>query len=140
MQASRGAAPSLPAIFVEFAFFLDSAGFPPYNSSNVAVSAAGRRLTNMEEELDNIITLSDENGQDVRFEFLDLIEYQEERYVILLPTDEEDDETSEVVILRLDDTDEEELESYVSVEDEDTLNAVFDIFKERFKDEFNFED
>ena len=31
-------------------------------------------------------------------------------------------------------------ESYVSVDDENVLTAVFEIFKEKFKDEFNFTD
>ena len=90
-----------------------------------------------EEELDNIITLNDEDGNEVEFEFLDLIEYEGEEYVVLLPTEEEDD-AGEVLILKLEDTDSEEEESYVSVEDEDVLNKVFEIFKEKFKDEFNF--
>ena len=62
------------------------------------------------EELDNIIVLNDENGDEIEFEFLDLIEYEGEEYVVLLPHDEE------------------------------VLNAVFEIFKEKFKDEFNFVD
>ena len=91
------------------------------------------------EELDNIIVLNDENGDEIEFEFLDLIEYEGEEYVVLLPHDEEE-EADEVVILKLEDTDSEDEESYVSVEDEDTLNKVFEIFKEKFKDEFNFID
>ena len=90
------------------------------------------------EELDNIIVLNDENGDEIEFEFLDLIEYEGEEYVVLLPNDEED--ADEVVILKLEDTDSEDEESYVSVEDEDVLKAVFEIFKEKFKDEFNFID
>lgn len=89
-----------------------------------------------EMELDNIITLQDENGEDVRFEFLDLIEYEGGRYVVLLP---EDDTDGEVIILKVEELNEEE-ESYTGVDDDDTLNAVFAIFKEKFKDEFNFED
>ena len=47
----------------------------------------------------------------------------------------------EVVILKLEDTDEDsEGESYVGVEDEEILNQVFSIFKEKYKDEFNFVD
>ena len=91
------------------------------------------------EELDNIIVLNDENGEEIEFEFLDLIEYEGEEYVVLLPTDEED-EAGEVVIIKLEDTDSEDEESYVSVDDEDVLQAVFEIFKEKFKDEFNFID
>lgn len=91
------------------------------------------------EELDNIIVLNDENGEEIEFEFLDLIEFEGEEYVVLLPHDEEDD-ADEVVILKLEDTDSEDEESYVSVDDEDVLQAVFEIFKEKFKDEFNFID
>ena len=40
-------------------------------------------------ELDNIVTLEDENGAEVPFEFLDLVEYQGEEYVVLLPVGEE---------------------------------------------------
>lgn len=94
----------------------------------------------MEEELDNIIVLNDENGEEVQFEFLDLIELDEEEYVVLLPVEETEDNEGEVVILKVEDTDDEEEESYVSVEDEETLNKVFEIFKEKFKDEFNFID
>ena len=91
------------------------------------------------DENDNIITLNDENGEEVQFEFLDLIEYEGEEYVVLLPV-EESEEADEVVILKLEDTDSEEEESYVSVDDEETLNKVFEIFKDKFKDEFNFVD
>ena len=91
------------------------------------------------EELDNIIVLNDENGEEIEFEFLDLIEYEGEKYVVLLPNDEDDD-AGEVVILKLEDSDSEDEESYVSVEDEDVLQSVFEIFKEKFKDEFNFID
>lgn len=93
------------------------------------------------EEFDNIIILNDEDGNEVQFEFLDLIEYESEEYVILLPVvadDAEDD--GEVVILKVQDTESETEESYVSVDDEDVLNKVFEIFKEKFKDEFNFID
>jgi len=92
------------------------------------------------EELDNIVTLNDEDGNEVKFEFLDLIQYGGEEYVILLPADEEEEDADEVVILKVEDTDSEEEESYVGVEDQEILNAVFAIFKDKFKDEFNFID
>lgn len=94
------------------------------------------------EELDNVVILNDEDGNEVKFEFLDLIEFEDEEYVVLLPMSEEgEEEEGEVVILKVEDTDEEsEEESYVSVEDEETLNKVFEIFKERFKDDFDFVD
>ena len=95
----------------------------------------------MDEELDNIIVLNDEDGKEVQFEFLDLIEYEDEEYVVLLPVeDENEEEAGEVVILKVEDTDSEEEESYISVDDQDTLNTIFEMFKEKFKDEFNFLD
>lgn len=97
----------------------------------------------MNEELDNIIILNDEDGQEVKFEFLDLVELEDEEYVVLLPVSEEgvEDNDGEVVILKLEDTDDEsEEESYVGVEDEEVLSKVFEIFKEKFKDEFDFVD
>ena len=95
------------------------------------------------EELDNIVILNDEEGNEVKFEFLDLVELDDEEYVVLLPVSEEgEEEEGEVVILKVEDTDDEESEeeSYVSIEDEEILNKVFEIFKEKFKDDFNFVD
>ena len=91
------------------------------------------------EDLDNIVILNDEDGNEVKFEFLDLIEYSGEEYVILLPVEEEED-ADEVVILKVEDTGSEDEESYVGVDDQEILNAVFAIFKDKFKDEFNFVD
>ena len=93
----------------------------------------------MTNDFDNIIVLNDENGDAVEFEFLDLIAYENEEYVVLIPI-EESDEAGEVVILKLEETDNDSEESYVSVDDENTLMDVFNIFKDKFKDEFNFVD
>lgn len=92
-----------------------------------------------DEEIDSLIKLNDENGNEVEFEFLDLIEYNGEEYVVLLPT-QEAAEQEEVVILKIESAPDAEEESYVSVDSEETLNKVFELFKEKFKDEFNFID
>ena len=90
---------------------------------------------------ENIIVLNDEDGKEVRFEFLDLIELDDEEYVVLLPADEDSDEPGEVVILKVEDTDSDsDEESYVGVEDEEILSKVFQMFKDKFKDEFDFVD
>lgn len=89
----------------------------------------------LQEEEDSIITLSDENGVETQFEYLDVVEYQGKEYLLLLPTDE----SGEIVILEIVPVDEEN-ENYISVEDEETLNAVYSIFKERYKDILTFED
>ncbi len=95
------------------------------------------------EDLNNIVVLNDEDGNEVQFEFLDLIELDDEEYVVLLPiTKEGEEEEGEVVILKIEDIegDNVEEESYVSIEDEEILNKVFEIFKEKFKDDFDFVD
>lgn len=87
-------------------------------------------------EKDNIIILNDDEGNEVEFEFLDLVAYRGKEYVVLLPIS---DEADEVVILQLEEAD-DETESYISVDDELTLQVIFEIFKERAKDIFNFVD
>ena len=72
---------------------------------------------------DNIITLNDENGNEVEFEFLDLIPYRQNEYVVLLPIGDSD---GQVVILQLKEID-DETEEYVGVENEFVLETVFTI-------------
>ena len=89
-----------------------------------------------EEEESSVITLTDENGVETDFEYVDCIDYEGKEYLVLLPADEE---SPEVVILEVEPVDEEN-ENYLSVEDDTVLAAVYAIFKERFKDVFTFED
>ena len=88
-----------------------------------------------EEEV-SILTLTDENGVDTNFEYLDCIEYEGVEYLVLMP---EGDESGELVILEVEPVD-EETENYLAVEDEAVLEAVFGIFKEKYKDVLEFED
>jgi len=88
-----------------------------------------------EEEV-SILTLTDENGQDVNFEYLDCIELDGVEYLVLMPEGEDE---NEVVILEVEPVD-EETENYLAVEDEEVLNTVFGIFKEKFKDVLEFEE
>ena len=88
----------------------------------------------LQEEESSIIMLTDENGNDVEFEYLDCIEYEGTEYLVLIPNEED---AEEIVILQIEPVD-DETENYISVENEDTLNAVYEIFKERFKDILTF--
>ena len=89
----------------------------------------------MEEE-ESILTLTDENGEDMQFEYLDCIEYAGKEYLVLMPVM---DESNEIVILEIQPVDEEN-ENYLAVEDEAILDAVYGIFKERYKDVLTFAD
>ena len=88
-----------------------------------------------EEEV-SILTLTDENGQDTNFEYLDCMTYQDKEYLILMPTE---DESGEIVILEVEPIDEEN-ENYLAVEDEAILDAVYGLFKEKYKDVLTFEE
>ena len=92
-------------------------------------------ILEQEEEV-SILSLTDENGNEQNFEYLDVIEYQGTEYLFLLPAD---DENAEVVILEIEPVDEEN-ENYLAVEDEAILDAVYAIFKDRYKDVLNFAD
>ena len=94
---------------------------------------ADEKILNEEEE-SSIIMLTDENGNDVEFEYLDCIEYEGKEYLVLIPNEED---AEEIVILQIEPVD-EETENYISVENEATLNAVYEIFKNRFKDVLTF--
>ena len=88
----------------------------------------------LQEEESSILTLTDEHGEDINFEYLDCIEYEGTEHLILMP-----EESNEIVILEVQPVDEEN-ENYVAVESEQTLDAVYTIFKERYKDILQFED
>ena len=88
------------------------------------------------EELDNIVVLTDDEVKDIEFEWLDTVEIGEEQYIVLLPI--EDEEAEEVVILKMEA--DEEQENFIPVEDEEELNNVYDLFKERNKENFDFVD
>ena len=89
----------------------------------------------MEEEA-SILTLTDENGENVDFEYLDCIELEGKEYLVLLPVDAVE---TEIVILEVEPVD-EETENYLAVSDEAVLDAVYAIFKERYADVLTFED
>ena len=89
-----------------------------------------------EEEESSILTLTDANGEDIDFEYLDCIEYECKEYLVLMPVDTVE---TEIVILEVEPVDEEN-ENYLAVEDEKLLNAVYEIFKEKYKDILTFEE
>ena len=106
---------------------------------------ADEELMNEEEfeEIDEVVVLADENGEGVECEYLDTIEYEGAEYVVLLPYTEDEEDGAELLILKVEETDEvdedgEPIEQYRSVESEETLNALFEIFQKEHADEFDF--
>lgn len=90
----------------------------------------------LQEEEASLITLTDDNGNETTFEYLDCIEYEGKEYLVMIPAEEG---ANEIVILEIEPVDEEN-ENYLAVEDETVLDAVYAIFKDRYQDVLNFAD
>lgn len=92
------------------------------------------------EEFDenDIITLTDEDGNQIQALYLDTIEFEEQEYAALMTM--QSDEAGEILIFRIEDSEYEDMDDYVTVEDERILEAVYEIVKERFGDELSFTD
>ncbi|MBQ9165805.1 MAG: DUF1292 domain-containing protein [Oscillospiraceae bacterium] len=97
----------------------------------------------MSEEFEStFITLTDEDGNDIELEYLDTIEYNGAVYMSFFPTipeDEadsaEDNEDYGLIILKVVASNNEE-DELITIEDEDELQAVHDLFMEAmFEDE-----
>jgi uncharacterized protein YrzB (UPF0473 family) len=99
----------------------------------------------MSDERDDVVVLVDEDGEEVEFEHLDTIEMNGKEYVVLLPLEEETEENTvdevidEVIILKVEHIGDDE-DSFTTVEDENELNSVFEEFKSRMEEEYDFED
>lgn len=91
------------------------------------------------------VVLSGADGEQREFEFVDLIEYESEKYSILLPVLKDGDpDTGEVFIFRYEKIEDENGEGtrdfFTCIEDEDTLEAVFEFFKDKYRNVFKFTD
>ena len=89
-----------------------------------------------EDEIENYITLTDDDGNDVSFEIIGNVEYKDHLYAVLLPFDDEDDE---VVILEVIPGETPDEDDFVSVDDDGLLNEVFEEFKKNYDGEYEFE-
>lgn len=82
---------------------------------------------------DEIITLTDSDGKEEEFELVDLIEYNDDEFIVLYPVNEAD---GMFRILRVEqDATSEEYDSYVGIDDDGLVQEVFQVFLEKHKDE-----
>ncbi|HHX21938.1 MAG TPA: DUF1292 domain-containing protein [Clostridiales bacterium] len=93
------------------------------------------------DEYSNLIELTDEDGVTTVFEYLTTVPYEGNEYVVLMVVpDEEDfdaaeeDDEGEVVILKIE-QDENGEDMYVTCEDEEISQAVFDLFMEQLDED-----
>lgn len=87
---------------------------------------------------DDVITLIDEEGMEQEFVIVDVIDVDEQRYAILVPQ-EDDEEDVEARILRIDVDDNGE-EILVDIEDDDEFDRVIEALDEMDDDDFYFDD
>lgn len=78
----------------------------------------------------NIITLTDQYDESVRFELLDIVEYEDQEFAVLYPADGGDDEPVHILRITSENLDLDEME-FEGLDDEDLINTVFDLFCER---------
>lgn len=92
------------------------------------------------EEFDenDIITMTDEDGNQFQALFLCTVEFEGQDYAALMTM--QDDESGEILIFRIEESEYEDMDDYVTVEDERVLQAVYQVIKEKFGDEFSFAD
>lgn len=83
-----------------------------------------------------IIELTDDEGVTTEFEYLDTIGLDGEEYVVLI---ENTEDAEGVIILKIESVDDES-ENYIGIDDEETVQKVYEIFKKNHKDDFEFTD
>ncbi|MDD6098044.1 MAG: DUF1292 domain-containing protein [Oscillospiraceae bacterium] len=89
-----------------------------------------------ESEDGRFLTLTDDSGEDISFEVIDEFPYNGKNYVVLIPFEDLEDE---VVILEAIYAENPEDNEYISVEDEELVKEVFEEFKNRNADEYDFD-
>ena len=88
-------------------------------------------------EDENILVLHDEEGNKERYEIIDTVEYDNRDFIVLLPLPEVGEPNEEMlyVLEVVEDLDDPEYDNYIGIEDDETIDAVFEIFKKQyFKD------
>ena len=126
-QGRKGKVDMVAAVIILQAF-LDAGGIQ--NLKKDEESHMDEQNLNMFEEMDeeNVVELVDEDGETVRFEHLMTLEHEGDLYVMLTALEATPDtDEDEVFILRIEKDDQGE-DCYVTVDDEETLQAVFEKF------------
>jgi len=82
----------------------------------------------------DFFTVTDDEGNEFELELIDSVEFSGKQYMAFLPTDvDEDDEDYGMVILKVETEDGEEY--LMTVDDEDELESVFEVFAQRLSDD-----
>ena len=92
----------------------------------------------MSEEYGNdYVTLTDENGNELELEHLDTLEYNGNTYFAFIPADMQLEDSYDLTITKSEEENGEEI--LITLDDEDELDEMFQIFSERLEDTFEDE-
>ena len=78
----------------------------------------------------DLITLTDQYGESVRFEILDIIEYEKEEYAVLYPADGGDEEPVHILRITSENLDQSETE-FEGIDDEALVDTIYQLFCKR---------
>ena len=82
----------------------------------------------------NLIVLTDQDGNSVRFELLDIVEYKEDEYAVLYPADDikilGNDEPVHILRIISENLDVNEAE-FEGLDDDELIDTIYQIFRER---------
>lgn len=97
--------------------------------------------TNEYEYNPDLVSLTDDNGNEFNFEVLDAIETDTGRYLAMLPTYDDPqkmlEDSGELVIVKVGEEDGEEY--YYEIEDDDEYEMIAEAFVERLEDYFEID-
>lgn len=79
----------------------------------------------------NFVTLTDDEGKDIELEYIDALEYNGTTYMAFFPVVEEDSEEEEYGLIILKSQMENGEEFLVTIEDEEEIDKVYDLFMEQ---------
>lgn len=88
-------------------------------------------------DMDQIFTLTDEEGNESQFELIGNLDINGNTYVALVPVDNAGEE-EEYVILKVEE-DENGEEFLVTIDDDDEFDEVADAFEDEFMSEFDYD-
>lgn len=85
------------------------------------------------------VIFTDENNDEYEFEIADSFEMDGSKYVALIPPEQpgEEEDGAEVTIMRIESEGDDE-DVFVVIEEDDELDRAFSMFKDRCADEFDF--
>lgn len=89
------------------------------------------------EKKKSILELTSDDGTVLKYELIDIVEYNQSIYAVLYPTEAGD---TEVMILRVEENEDREKSTYVVENDDTIIMKVYKIFKARHKYDYLFKD